>query len=154
MSLSYVRRPCPLSLSVQVCVTDVCQKGCLSPPSRVGSLEHQRLLSFLHQRGVCAELSRRCQLPFPLSVRLFWCGGLQGALCPSKCRCLVLGPQKAHQQECHPIANMACGSQATRAWLSPLAYVGSWGFHPKCSCITFCKSTPLSVSCHCPAMVV
>ena len=63
-------------------------------------------------------------------------------------------PPEGASARVSPCLDAACGSRATRARLNCSLTCPIWGFHPKCSCITFCLSTPLSVSCHCPATVV
>ena len=117
--MSYVFCPRPPVLVNQCLCHYVCQKGCLSPPSRVGSLEHQRLLSFLHHRGVCAKLSHLLSVAFsPCPSVCFGVGGKPQALSAAKVSLSGPRPPEGASARVSPNPNTACGSQATRAWLS------------------------------------
>ena len=149
-----VRCPRPPVLVNQCLRHYVCQKGCLSPPSRVGSLEHQHFLSFLHHEVSALNCHNCCQLPFPRPSVCFGVGSKAQALSAAKVSLSGPRPPEGASARVSPNLDTACGSMATRARLSCSHTRPIWGFHPKCSCITFCLSTPLSVSCHCPATVV
>jgi len=179
LSSSYVFCPRPPVLVNQCLCHCVCQKGCLSLPSRVGSLDstswafsimkclcqtvvptsansvtglpftsvsggfpRPHLLGFLHHEVSVPTCRANVSCLFPCPSVCFGVGSKVQALSASKVSLSGPRPPEGASARVSPNLDTACGSMATRARLSCSLTCPIWGFHPKCSCITFCLSTP------------